>query len=88
MKRKIRIALRVAILKGMTTLVLPAWGCGAFKNPASEVAESFKEVFQEEEFLGAFEEICFAILDDHNAKHEFNPEGNFKPFLDTFGLKP
>ena len=88
MKRKIRIALRVAILKGMTTLVLPAWGCGAFKNPASEVAGSFKEVFQEEEFLGAFEEICFAILDDHNAKHEFNPEGNFKPFLDTFGLKP
>ena len=88
MKKKIRVVLRIAILRGMTTLVLPAWGCGAFKNPASEVAGCFKEVFEEAEFLGAFEEICFAVLDDHNAKHEFNPEGNFKPFLDTFGLKP
>ena len=88
MKRKIRSVLRIAITHGIITLVLPAWGCGAFKNPAKEVARCFKEVLQEGEFIGAFEEICFAILDDHNAKHEFNPEGNYKPFLDTFGLKP
>ena len=88
MKKKIRNVLRMAIKAGMTTLVLPAWGCGAFACPAKEVARVFSEVFKEPEFTGAFSEICFAILDDHNAKHEFNPEGNYKPFKDVFGTKP
>ena len=88
MKKKIRMVLRQAIQIGIVSLVLPAWGCGAFKCPAKEVARCFDEVFKEPEFTGAFMEICFAILDDRNATHEFNPEGNFKPFLDRFGKKP
>lgn len=88
MKGKIRAVLRVAIMNGIVNLVLPAWGCGAFQNPATEVARCFKEVFEEYEFAGAFEEICFAILDDHNSFHEFNPDGNYEPFVNTFGLKP
>lgn len=84
MKRKIRCVFRLAIEKRKIDLVLPAWGCGAFKNPASEVARCFKEVLAEHEFTGAFREICFAILDDHNSNHEFNPQGNFKPFCDMF----
>lgn len=87
MMRKIRVVLRIAIDNGITTLILPAWGCGAYKNPAYEVARCFDEVFEEPEFKGAFEEVCFAILDDHNAHHEFNPDGNFKPFFDRFGGK-
>ena len=88
MKRKIRMVLRVAIKEGMTNLVLPAWGCGAFACPAKEVSRCFDEVLKEPEFTGAFSEICFAVLDDHNARHEFNPEGNYKPFKDRFGSKP
>lgn len=87
MMRKIRVVLRIAIESGITTLILPAWGCGAYRNPAYEVARCFDEVFDEPEFKGAFEEICFAILDDHNAHHDFNPDGNFKPFFDRFGGK-
>lgn len=88
MKKKIRMVLREAIVQGMINLVLPAWGCGAFACPAKEVARTFAEVLREPEFVGAFNEICFAVLDDHNAKHEFNPEGNYKPFKDRFGSKP
>lgn len=88
MKRKIRAVLRVAIKKGKLNLVLPAWGCGAFYNPADEVSRCFSEVLHEPEFYGAFEKVCFAILDDHNAKRPGNLEGNYKPFLDKFGLKP
>jgi hypothetical protein len=29
--------------------------------------------------------ITFAILDDHNAGKQHNPEGNLKPFVDVFG---
>ena len=88
MKRKIRAVFRVAIMKGKIKLVLPAWGCGAFYNPADEVARCFSEVLSEPEFYGAFQEVCFAILDDHNAKRADNPRGNYKPFLDVFGVKP
>lgn len=88
MKKKIRMVFRVAIKEGMINLVLPAWGCGAFACPAKEVARCFDEVLKEPEFTGAFSEICFAVLDDHNANHEFNPEGNYKPFRDRFGSKP
>lgn len=89
MKGKIRQVFRIAIKTGMVKLVLPAWGCGAFACPAKEVSRVFDEVLKEPEFVGAFNEICFAILDDHNAKREVvNPEGNYKPFLDRFGKKP
>ena len=84
MKKKIRAVLRVAIMKGMVCLVLPAWGCGAFCNPASEVARCFYEVLHETEFYGAFEEVCFAIIDDHNAHRTSNPDGNYIPFFETF----
>ena len=84
MKRKIRSVLRLAIIQGKCTLLLPAWGCGAFYNPAAEVARCFSEVFNEPEFKGAFDEICFAILDDHNATRVDNPEGNYIPFKRVF----
>ena len=88
MKERIRSFFRVAIINVKTKLVIPAWGCGAFGNPASEVARCFDEVLHEDEFKNEFEEICFAILDDHNAVRPDNPDGNYKPFLDRFGEKP
>lgn len=29
--------------------------------------------------------ITFAILDDHNAGKQHNPDGNYKPFVEVFG---
>lgn len=86
-KGKIRTILRIALDNNHTKLVLGALGCGAFKNPPSHVARLFKEVLEEPEFIGAFEEICFAILDDGNSGRDHNPNGNLKPFADVFGEK-
>ena len=82
---KIRTILRIAIDHSHTKLVLGALGCGAFENPPSHVAKLFKEVLEEKEFKGAFEEICFAIIEDSNSRREHNPQGNLKPFIDVFG---
>lgn len=85
MKRKIKTILRIALMNKKTKLVLGAFGCGAFCNPPKHVALMFKEILDSEEFKNAFEEICFAILDDSNTGKEHNPEGNYKPFVDVFG---
>lgn len=84
-KNKIRTILKIAIMNGKTKLVLGAFGCGAFCNPPSHVAELFKAVLEETNYKNAFEEICFAILDDGNTGKAHNPEGNYKPFLEVFG---
>jgi hypothetical protein len=39
---------------------------------------------EESEFKNRYRLIVFAILDDHNAHQNHNPEGNFKPFADEF----
>lgn len=85
MKRKIKTILRIALMNKRTKLVLGAFGCGVFCNPPKHVALMFKEVLESPEFKNAFEEICFAILDDGNTGKEHNPEGNYKPFVDVFG---
>lgn len=82
-KGKIRAILRIALLHYHTKLVLGALGCGSFGNPPQHVAQLFKEVLEEKEFKGHFEEICFAILEDGNSKEH---GGNLKPFKDVFGV--
>jgi len=32
----------------------------------------------------SFKYIVFAIIDDHNAMHGHNPNGNIQPFADIF----
>lgn len=83
MKEKIRIVLRIALKNGHTKIVLGAWGCGAYGLPAPDVALCFKEVLDESGFQGKFDEICFAILEDHNSQ---KTGGNLKPFTDIFGI--
>jgi len=46
-----------------------------------------KEVFNETEFKDRFRLVVFAIIDDHNAWREHNPEGNVLPFLREFDAK-
>lgn len=63
---KIRTILRLGLLKGHDSLVLGAFGCGAFKTPPREMAQLFKEVMAEEEFVDRYRLITFAIINDHN----------------------
>jgi hypothetical protein len=65
-------------------LVLSAFGCGAFANPPSHVAQIFRRVL-ERSFGNAFRHIVFAIVEDHNSKKAHNSQGNVLPFEAIFG---
>jgi uncharacterized protein (TIGR02452 family) len=78
-RNKIRAILRVGLIKGHDSLVLGAFGCGAFCNPPQEMAQLFKEVMEESEFKDRYRLILFAILSDHNDK-----SSNFQAFESVF----
>ena len=59
------------------TLILGAWGCGAFGNDAERTVANFREAL-EGEFHGAFSKIVFAI-NDWSPKRKF-----LGPFRDAF----
>jgi uncharacterized protein (TIGR02452 family) len=64
MLARIEKLLSLAVIHGHTTLVLGAWGCGAFKNDPTAVAGWFHEQLVEKDtFAGAFQQVVFAILD-------------------------
>jgi uncharacterized protein (TIGR02452 family) len=78
-KKKMALILRMAASRGHDRLVLGAMGCGAFANPVNEVAQCWKEVFEEQEFSGGWwKEVCFAVRDPKNV-------GNFQAFEKTMG---
>src|SRR5579862_970271 len=79
-RERVRTIVEMAYRNGHRSLVLGAFGCGAFWNPPNHIAEIFSEVIHNE-YPGCFEEIAFAILDDHNAGKTHNPEGNYRPFV-------
>ncbi|NCB70853.1 MAG: TIGR02452 family protein [Clostridia bacterium] len=83
-KYKIRTIFRIALLHHHQSLVLGAFGCGAFNNPPHHMAQLFHQVLKEPEFAPCFEHIVFAILENHNSFKATNPEGNLKPFRDEF----
>jgi uncharacterized protein (TIGR02452 family) len=60
MEAKIRMLFWVAALHGHDSLVLSAWGCGAFGCPPLQTAEIFKKVCDEVD--GQFKRIVFAVL--------------------------
>lgn len=81
---KIRTILRIALLHGHDSIVLSAFGCGAFRNPPHHIARLFHSTLKSPEFLNKFKRITFAIIEDHNSHHPHNPTGNFAPFLNEF----
>lgn len=86
-KNKMRAILRIGLDNGHDSIVLGAFGCGAFCNPPAHIAQLFDEVINEPEFAGKYRKILFAILENHNSGQTFNPDGNLQPFIDRFGKK-
>ena len=77
LRQRIRRVLAIARAFGHSSLVLGAWGCGAFANDPARTARDFRRAL-EEDFAGAFSEIVFAIVD-------WSPERRFLgPFRDVF----
>lgn len=62
LKDRIHRVLAIAEAYGYFTLVLGAWGCGAFGNDPARTARDFRQAL-ENEFSGSFSEIVFAITD-------------------------
>ena len=77
-RKKIENIFAIAYYQKHDSLVLSAFGCGAFHNPPDHIAKLFDSVINQ--YAGFFESITFAIIDDHNAGHRLNPDGNYKPF--------
>ena len=77
LQKRIHRVLAIAKAFGYSTLVLGAWGCGAFGNDPRRTAIDFRSAL-ENEFSGAFSDIIFAITD-------WSPERRFLgPFRDVF----
>ena len=85
---KIRTIFRIGMDNGHDSLVLSAFGCGAFANPPAHIAKLFHQVMEEPEFKNAFRLIAFAILDGYRTGLRHNPEGNLLPFQKEFDCVP
>lgn len=85
-KNKMRTIFRIALRHRHDSLVLGAWGCGAYCNPPKHIASLFHEVLNEPEFKNKFRKIVFAIIEDHNSRKAHNPEGNLLPFIQEFNI--
>lgn len=83
-RNKIKTILNICLINGNDTIILSAFGCGAFHTPPSLMARLFKEILESEEYKNRFKFVGFAILNDYNAHREHNPQGNYKPFKDVF----
>lgn len=70
---RVRAVLCCAAYSGHPNLILGAFGCGAFGNPAEPVAAIFREQLLSNEFRGLFARVVFAIIDPVGT-------GNLRPF--------
>jgi uncharacterized protein (TIGR02452 family) len=62
LEKRIGRVLAIAQAYGYSSLVLGAWGCGAFRNAPHRTAADFRAAL-EGPFAGAFEHVVFAIAD-------------------------
>jgi uncharacterized protein (TIGR02452 family) len=75
---RIRKIITVAQENGHDSLILGAWGCGAFGNNGNLMADLFHQALTED-FAGAFKEVTFAVVDT-------SPDARFiDPFRRRFG---
>ena len=72
LKSRISRVLAVASAFGCESLVLGAWGCGAFGNDSERTAHDFCASLQEE-FAGHFKEVVFAISDWSSERQFLGP---------------
>lgn len=71
--RRVDRVFALAREKGHDTIVLGAWGCGAFRNDPGAVAHAFREAIFERGWGASFERITFAVFDGKR-------EGNLATF--------
>ena len=80
-RQRIRAVLHAAREERCDTLILGAFGCGAFGNPPGLVAPLFAEQLASDEFRGQFQTIVFAILE-----FKGSDTGNVSEFTRACGI--
>jgi len=83
MAKKVDQLLTTAWASGHGTLILSAWGCGAFKNPPEDVAQIFYTALTTK-FLNRFKTVIFALATNANDRHL---DGCCKAFVRVFKTK-
>jgi len=68
---RIHRVLQLAAARGHTSLVLGAWGCGAFQNDPAVASDLFPRHL--EGFAGHFREVVFAVTAGSDEKRPFRP---------------
>lgn len=63
-RNRVKNIFECAIANRVDIIVLGAFGCGAFRNPAYQMAQAFCEIIEEEQYLSLFSVIAFAIPQD------------------------
>lgn len=66
-REKIRIMLSVPYKFGVKNIILGAWGCGVFGNNPEKIAQYFKDAIITEGYSSLYENVVFAIINDHNS---------------------
>ena len=81
LEKRIHRVLEIARSLGYTSMVLGAWGCGAFDNDVKRTAKDFRKALRSD--LGrAFSDIVFAITDWSGERRYLGA------FRDVFSLSP
>jgi uncharacterized protein (TIGR02452 family) len=94
-KRKLAAVLSIGLEHGHDCVVLSAFGCGAFENPPTHVAQLCYELLMNShgneaamgdywrDFKNKYKHVVFAIIEDQNSLR--NPgSGNLQPFQRRF----
>ena len=85
----IRNILSLAEAHGVHTLVLGAFGCGAFMNPPEVVAQAFAWQLMNGDFRNTFREVVFAIkADDQRGYYNYQVFSNYLYGMPENGGRP
>lgn len=79
-QNRITNIMEAALDNKVDTIILGAFGCGAFKNPAYVVAEAFKSVIESKQYCKKIKHIIFAIKPDS----EKDLGENYRAFAHVF----
>lgn len=72
LQNRIRRVLQIANAWGYSSLILGAWGCGAFENDPCRTAKDFRSAI-EHEFRQVFSHVVFAITDWSRERRYLGP---------------
>ena len=76
---KIRLMLSLAIENKVDNIILSSFGCGVFKNNPENISDFFYDILIYEGYANYFDNVVFAIINDHNSVND-----NYNIFKNKF----